>query len=165
MEAYITLRMVIATYALAELVMIEANAGILLPANELTIIPGLILHLKQPEHLVCMLSILELLIKVNPHTFDHFFESSLYPNSDPRNVFLTSQPLRSWCVTPHNQHCVHIEHVYFETYRHNQVIRKGNHSGRYGCWCPRPCIGENVKLRRLTEHEKVHGQQKGVVPV
>jgi hypothetical protein len=57
-------------------------------------------------------------------------------------------------------HCLHIDHVQMETARQN-VVRRGHHSGRYGCWDPVPCIGAHVELHTLTAHELAYGQRTG----
>jgi hypothetical protein len=62
------------------------------------------------------------------------------------------------------KHCVHSDHVHFETLLQN-CLRQNHHSGRYGCWDPIPCIGEHVLVGALTAHEIANGQKKGKVPL
>jgi hypothetical protein len=45
--------------------------------------------------------------------------------------------------------CINRDHIILETLRHNQTVRKSHHNGQKGCWCPLPCIGPYVQLRKL----------------
>lgn len=47
-------------------------------------------------------------------------------------------------VSTHRGHCLTLEHLDLETYRHN-ARRKSHHNGARLCDCYKPCIGPNVR--------------------